>query len=140
MRISDWSSDVCSSDLDVEVSPRRAVLDEALQELRGGDRAAGPPATDVLHVGDVAVDLLVVLAAERQAPQRLANRLAGGSELRRQLVVVAEQAGVLVTERDDDGAGQRCQIRSEEHTSELQSLMRISYAVFCFKKKKANEI
>src|SRR3546814_10243376 len=140
MRISDWSSDVCSSDL-------------------------------VLHVGDVAVDLLVVLAAERQAPQRLANRLAGGSELRRQLVVVAEQAGVLVTERDDDGAGQRCQIddqarlevllrvpqriaqheaafrigvqhfdglarhRSEEHTSELQSLMRISYAVFCSKKK-----
>src|SRR3546814_7881286 len=120
MRISDWSSDVCSSDL-------------------------------VLHVGDVAVDLLVVLAAERQAPQRLANRLAGGSELRRQLVVVAEQAGVLVTERDDDGAGQRCQIddqarlevllrvppriaqheaafRSEEHTSELQPLMRTTYA------------
>src|SRR3546814_7731283 len=30
----------------------------------------------------------------------------------------------------------RCQIRSEEHTSELQSLMRISYAVFCLKKKK----
>src|SRR3546814_2478919 len=31
---------------------------------------------------------------------------------------------------------QRCEIRSEEHTSELQSLMRISYAVFCLKKKK----
>src|SRR3546814_7942691 len=32
----------------------------------------------------------------------------------------------------------RCQHRSEEHTSELQSLMRISYAVFCLKKKKTN--
>src|SRR3546814_1534461 len=31
-----------------------------------------------------------------------------------------------------------CPLRSEEHTSELQSLMRISYAVFCLKKKKAN--
>src|SRR3546814_6057262 len=30
----------------------------------------------------------------------------------------------------------RCRVRSEEHTSELQSLMRISYAVFCLKKKK----
>src|SRR3546814_6258575 len=33
-----------------------------------------------------------------------------------------------------------CVVRSEEHTSELQSLMRISYAVFCLKKKKTNEI
>src|SRR3546814_6846415 len=32
----------------------------------------------------------------------------------------------------------RCRLRSEEHTSELQSLMRISYAVFCLKKKKMN--
>src|SRR3546814_8674242 len=32
-----------------------------------------------------------------------------------------------------------CHLRSEEHTSELQSLMRISYAVFCLKKKKKNE-
>src|SRR3546814_4433702 len=41
------------------------------------------------------------------------------------------------------GPGRRCparrhRARSEEHTSELQSLMRISYAVFCFKKKKKN--
>src|SRR3546814_5975809 len=37
------------------------------------------------------------------------------------------------------GAGEpRCRLRSEEHTSELQSLMRISYAVFCLKKKKNN--
>src|SRR3546814_5155710 len=37
------------------------------------------------------------------------------------------------------GADEQAQARSEEHTSELQSLMRISYAVFCLKKKKQNE-
>src|SRR3546814_1776261 len=62
------------------------------------------------------------------------------------------QAGVQIAERlieqnelglGDDGAGERhalllatAQLRSEEHTSELQSLMRISYAVFCLKKQK----
>src|SRR3546814_5523128 len=55
---------------------------------------------------------------------------------------------------DEDGAGAidnpggvtrrvhmiyRCDLRSEEHTSELQSLMRISYAVFCLKKKKTTQ-
>src|SRR3546814_9228951 len=37
------------------------------------------------------------------------------------------------------GRQRRCRTRSEEHTSELQSLMRISYAVFCLKKKKNNQ-
>src|SRR3546814_3319685 len=41
------------------------------------------------------------------------------------------------SEHLDDRGG--CGLRSEEHTSELQSLMRISYAVFCLKKKKANQ-
>src|SRR3546814_2006288 len=77
------------------------------------------------------------------------SRLARGVGNRQADVGVARQAGV-----DDagfPGAGRRCDdeqgaahrtgdsgfwIRSEEHTSELQSLMRISYAVFCLKKKK----
>src|SRR3546814_970274 len=50
------------------------------------------------------------------------------------------QAGVAVPRRDDDGDDrihlEAPGLRSEEHTSELQSLMRISYAVFCLKKKK----
>src|SRR3546814_10722621 len=43
--------------------------------------------------------------------------------------------------KDDDttGASTRTQYRSEEHTSELQSLMRISYAVFCLKKQKTKQ-
>src|SRR3546814_5992014 len=52
----------------------------------------------------------------------------------------ADGAGVLdphvqVAERDQVDAHAFAQLRSEEHTSELQSLMRISYAVFCLKKK-----
>src|SRR3546814_7381869 len=41
----------------------------------------------------------------------------------------------LLTEKDRVRAGKEAQSRSEEHTSELQSLMRISYAVFCLNKK-----
>src|SRR3546814_1302332 len=49
----------------------------------------------------------------------------------------------LSTERDSTGYQKTrlvpCLVRSEEHTSELQSLMRISYAVFCLKKKRTTQ-
>src|SRR3546814_4416265 len=89
--------------------PGDAVLDIAFEELRRGDRAAFARA-DILHVGDRAVDQLVVGGREREAPQLVVRRLARGEQ------------------------------RSEEHTSELQSLMRISYAVFCLKKKNKKKI
>src|SRR3546814_3209485 len=47
----------------------------------------------------------------------------------------ADAAGDMVVARRDVGGERPERIRSEEHTSELQSLMRISYAVFCLKKK-----
>src|SRR3546814_5893338 len=48
---------------------------------------------------------------------------------------------LMIGDRDHDVLGAaKYGIRSEEHTSELQSLMRISYAVFCLKKKKTNQI
>ena len=74
---------------DVEMRPGAA--DEALDELRADDGAAGA-AADVLHVGDVGLDQLVVGLAERHAPQRLAGRLAGGEQAGGQRVVVAEHA------------------------------------------------
>src|SRR3546814_2803829 len=50
--------------------------------------------------------------------------------------IAAADAGKAVDRADDgDESGRRRRMRSEEHTSELQSLMRISYAVFCLKKK-----
>src|SRR3546814_6786905 len=104
MRISDWSSDVCSSDLPEADGP--AVR---LQELRPPDRR---------HL--------------RQSDRRRRRffrpdpdgDLAGGEHAAVAAVFLWRDAAV------------RAAARSEEHTSELQSLMRISYAVFCLKKKK----
>src|SRR5579883_3570192 len=99
---------------DVEMRPRRLV-DEALQELRRGDAAAGPAAADVLHIRGVAVDLAVISLTQGHAPERLAHRLAGGDEALGELLVIGKEPSILVAERDDDGAGQRRQIdRSEE--------------------------
>src|SRR3546814_9375152 len=129
MRISDWSSDVCSSDLllrgglDVDVFGRGDVVggDEVVGQLGGGVFAEGHRLlVDQLAVGEQLegehVDLFLRLLA-------LADHVAA--------VVVGEArldavAGVV---------GQRQRDRSEEHTSELQSIMRSSYAVFCWNKK-----
>src|SRR3546814_7332444 len=70
---------------------------------------------------------------------------AGGHQAVRRLGGVGRRRGRLRTDRRDDPAAVAARhpgplhgaaLRSEEHTSELQSLMRISYAVFCLKKKK----
>src|SRR3546814_3730029 len=103
MRISDWSSDVCSSDL-------------AGDGLRLGFHRLTDTAGRMHDVGDGRTD--------RDARvQRLPGRSLDGGDLRRNVI---GRGGGLGGER----------FRSEEHTSELQSLMRISYAVFCLKKKK----
>src|SRR3546814_7679636 len=136
MRISDWSSDVCSSDL----SGRHRPPEEA-----PAHRRRGLPDPD-------AILRLVKSPGEEQ----------GGTGAGR-LLVVEDDPGVMMLggvgagthlepsdapgQRDHSGEGrgrhQRCRPlagdpleRSEEHTSELQSLMRTSYAVFCLKKKK----
>src|SRR3546814_6000496 len=97
MRISDWSSDVCSSDLIVPpdriypiVERRPASRDRGRRGDRPGARCAEPRRHDRVRARFHAV-------FDARQPRRG---------------------------------------RSEEHTSELQSLMRISYAVFCLKKKK----
>src|SRR3546814_9429692 len=114
MRISDWSSYVCSSDLGAKLQrkqhrQRHLWIDEA-----GGG------------------------AGEHQRD---------GRQQRAQMVPVAKKAqGAAEQQEGDDrlaalvDGGKAARIeggrsRSEEHTSELQSLMRISYAVFCLKKK-----
>src|SRR3546814_2262811 len=109
MRISDWSSDVCSSDLAAAL--RRAPRDLAAT-LRSGEQAAGGRAA-----GD----------------RRRRRRSGGRPDLDRRAAPVQE-GRVLLPDRGRGRDGRKP--RSEEHTSELQSLMRISYAVFCLKKKK----
>src|SRR3546814_7779424 len=85
-----------------------------------------------------------------QAGGGVIRRQAGGAfGIRNSLTIcAAASAGVsLLVSTSTSGVGMRsvlntpaASIRSEEHTSELQSLMRISYAVFCLKKKKINTI
>src|SRR3546814_8027744 len=113
MRISDWSSDVCSSDLIVPgVTPMR-LLPACLLLL-----AAMPAvATDlILHNG-------LVWTGDPARPSASALAIEDG-----RITAVGDDATILALAGPDT--------RSEEHTSELQSLMRISYAVFCLKKKK----
>src|SRR3546814_1742923 len=100
MRISDWSSDVCSSDVD-----------------RGHRRLRDQPAeiADRIDRGESGRGARAGQEARRQRPEhRLPGKNRGGGDRQR---------------------GELEHRRSEEHTSELQSLMRISYAVFCLKKK-----
>src|SRR3546814_2666162 len=117
MHMSDWSSDVCSSDL-----------------------SAPPPATANLPALTISVATLGALPPDYESltpdlpkarppsPPALLARL---PEIRSHL----PPAPAAATEPRRRKAGTRCW-RSEEHTSELQSLMRISYAVFCLKTKK----
>src|SRR3546814_7262737 len=100
MRISDWSSDVCSSDL------VHAVAELALEQPE--------------LVGDACARRAGVVVAREEVP---------GPAL------VATEQPVHDTLRTRQPTARR----SEEHTSELQSLMRISYAVFCLKKKRINQ-
>src|SRR3546814_9613146 len=104
MRISDWSSDVCSSDL-IKVVLAQQVANfhfDQVEQFGVFDQVAlVQPDHDLRNV-----DLL----GQQHVLARLRHR----------------------------AVNRRHHQRSEEHTSELQSLMRISYAVFCLKKKKIN--
>src|SRR3546814_4394333 len=101
MRISDWSSDVCSSDL---------LGAGAVDHVRRDQGELGG------IVGDQAV--------------------AAADQFQRQLALAG--AGFAGDQHADREHFEEHAVKSEEHTSELQSLMRISYAVFCLKKKKKN--
>src|SRR3546814_1251337 len=128
MRISDWSSDVCSSDLpelDLPVALLRGAgdLDVVVRTLDGAGRLQEH---DRL-LRDRGTGLRGVVGVVQADTDDLADAADAGADAR-----VAVDLGQA--RRVD--ALQLVETRSEEHTSELQSLMRISYAVFCLKKKK----
>src|SRR3546814_1674003 len=135
MRISDWSSDVCSSDLSVALASgpeQQRLAGQAFGQLR--DRASGHAET----IGQFArrQRLVVVQLAQRHPlrdghPTRRQLQAEGVGDLVRDVAQPIAEMGVERADHGDAPVG-----RSEEHTSELQSLMRISYAVFCLKKKK----
>src|SRR3546814_4439042 len=145
MRISDWSSDVCSSDLaklrdreeqlklalwatgehywDYDLASgklRRFQPDDETTRPDGLARLSGPVEVDqVLHPDDLPL-----------AQDNLRRYLEGATPMFRSEHRVLDNLGQWVWIR----ARGRAVSRSEEHTSELQSLMRSSYAVFCLKK------
>src|SRR3546814_3574435 len=115
MRISDWSSDVCSSDLAVTLEQHRQVEAVARRE-----REVAAKHRDVDRRGHGSI---VALHRVDGAALQRAEQLGG----RHQMVGVVELDLHLAVRRLVEGLDLR--LRSEEHTSELQSLMRISYAV-----------
>src|SRR3546814_4488456 len=114
MRISDWSSDVCSSDLVMGWADGSPALDYTVNNSVGYPMltGAGPdPVNHVLPAWDLLTGAYAAFALLAAIQRRSAT--GGGGEVRIPLSDVA--IGTVA--------------RSEEHTSELQSLMRISYAV-----------
>src|SRR3546814_2146415 len=110
MRISDWSSDVCSSDLSLEATPGDTCEDFAVNP-------------DGYYSGNV-------LSPDNPTGTGTIRELCNATgytarNIEYYTATVANQS--------------RTDIRSEEHTSELQSLMRTSYAVFCLKKKNTQD-
>src|SRR3546814_5219930 len=120
MRISDWSSDVCSSDL---------------QCAMGGTEASSRISPNIevgpdCYANDILADASVVLT---DALENDTGRFDASDMMPPEVGSGTFWTGMIDYVR---GGPDSLDGRSEEHTSELQSLMRISYAVFCLKKKK----
>src|SRR3546814_4128685 len=114
MRISDWSSDVCSSDLKI------TDLEQDRRHHRGLQDGEAGESVGVAQQLGLAADLLHQVVGE----------------------LLGQIHGLALGQIDEyipNVAGLVGEVRSEEHTSELQSLMRISYAVFCLKKNKKQQ-
>src|SRR3546814_5193120 len=118
MRISDWSSAVCSSDLRIAEARVYSARQAEVIRRRSGKETA-PMGGGPMRKG-----------AEKHGGQPPSGpRATGHGRLRPGFLTAPLPA-------NDNRLAPR---RSEEHTSELQSLMRISYAVFCLKKKTENQ-
>src|SRR3546814_4352219 len=107
MRISDWSSDVCSSDLPLQLS---RFVQKGCKMPKLKNKSGAKKRFRISGSGKVIASFAGKRHGMRKRPQKMIRNARGTAVL-----------------CDAD--------RSEEHTSELQSLMRISYAVFCLKKK-----
>src|SRR3546814_1072053 len=139
MRIVAWSSDVCSSDL--------AVAKEGGVGL-AGVRRSGHFGTSSYYLTQAVesgcIGMSFTTSSPALAPAGAAERLLGTSPFgfaapttddRTFLIDMAMSRVARGKLKFAAQRGEQVPLRSEEHTSELQSLMRISYAVFCFKKK-----
>src|SRR3546814_8147529 len=115
--MSDWSSDVCSSDLNL--APQLGLAWSTLVSIFWS-----PIGICWIGLGDALTIIWPCLARKREPIYRLVSLAKEEGPWRNVTFKPLRRA-----------AGPICRCRSEEHTSELQSLMRISYAVLCLKKK-----
>src|SRR3546814_9470894 len=126
MRISDWSSDVCSSDL---ISHKFCHPSQARRVRDRQDHT----------ISQVNLPLRPIARAARRHEPHTRSPAADVPrrfpELKRLRLLPFPGMPVLHSNADRRSAARRPRGRSEEHTSELQSLMRISYDVFCLTKK-----
>src|SRR3546814_1676262 len=129
LRISDWSSDVCSSDLaGSEVSALLGRIPSAVgyQPTLGTDMGNLQERITTTTKGSITSVQAIYVPADDltdPAPATAFSHLDATTVLSRQIAELGIYPAVDPLDK------------SEEHTSELQSLMRISYAVFCLKKK-----
>src|SRR3546814_3071737 len=137
MRISDWSSDVCSSDIYdwpfLQIRP--------FKDLEAGEKYYDFPTVDLEQIENVVCyynglphQVMRGIRSEDYAAYDSAagERVDPVSRWDVQFTGTTDQIEVWPIPASN---GMRLQLRSEEHTSELQSLMRIPYAVCCLKKK-----
>src|SRR3546814_4030720 len=124
MRISDWSSDVCSSDLGFGQARLRAIARAAFPTAVGFRGEAGVVGDFVRR--DVGGNMF--LGAPRRAAFRtgFSHAVTVRAGLFDRFEIAGNARGVDAAFAHEHERG----VRSEEHTSELQSLMRISYAVY----------
>src|SRR3546814_9435772 len=128
MRISDWSSDVCSSDLFTTDPKILGTMDLSVEDV-----IALEPDLILWTRSDntqATYDKLSAIAPTVGPPPGLAT--AYGTTVEQQTELVAKALG---KESEGQALLDGLDARSDEHTSELQSLMRNSFAVFCLKKK-----
>src|SRR3546814_7693705 len=141
MRISDWSSDVCSSDLVTAINDRNTLRDCLIPLLVPERFLAGPSVNgDDLTLRPLSNLLFVLLRQHQVIPASMTKWFKSQLTLGHYLIgndraVVMEMLVDRIIRWLTHCSLPNTSIRSEEHTSELQSLMRISYAVFCLKKK-----
>src|SRR3546814_991557 len=145
MRISDWSSDVCSSDLVGLVTAGHSSVMANLAGFRLPVQSVPLQALVSEPVKPVLDTVVMSGAVHAYVSQSDKGELVIGAGVDG-YIGYGQRGSMQVTEQT---LGAICELfplfrrmrmlrqwRSEEHTSELQSLMRISYAVFCLKKKK----
>src|SRR3546814_2700972 len=142
LRISDWSSDVCSSDLHVE-----GDIDSATLTVGEGAHVKGHISCESVRVcgtvdGAVKAKSVVMAKTARVIGDIIHDSLAieAGAFIEGNIKRLEGAGRTSTVSSAGVSTASSGAARSEEHTSELQSLMRISYAVFCLKKTNKQQV